>query len=146
MLVYKKLKEKTEEFSVEMKTYGAAALLKKEDTKKYRALLTGKIITLFGRPSYITSDINKLYTYYIGAEYNGNIIVPIVLFFDGGGISFAAPSGFTETGALLGLVMKLRSAVPSSYEMKFAHEKISAEIVMGIKEGIPYYITEYNKR
>lgn len=35
MLVYKKLKEKTEDFSVEMKTYGAAALLKKEDTKKY---------------------------------------------------------------------------------------------------------------
>lgn len=147
MFVYKKAEDITEEFSVKMNRYSVAALLGLEDTKKQRALLTGKLMTLFDRPNVICSDIDALFTYYISTELDGKgiMIVPIIISFDAEGLSIAAPDGFVEKGALFDLAMKIRSTVPSSYEIKCRNEKISADIVMGVKNGIAYYETVYNK-
>lgn len=147
MFVYKKAEDITEEFSVKMNRYSVAALLRLEDTKKQRALLTGKLITLFDRPNVMGSDIDGLFTYYISTELDGKgiMIVPIIISFDAEGLSISAPDGFVEKSALFELAMRIRSTVPGSYEIKCRNEKISADIVMGVKNGIAYYETVYNK-
>lgn len=147
MFVYKKAEDISEEFSVKMNRYSIAALLRLEDTKKQRALLTGKLMTLFDRPNVMCSDIDGLFIYYISTELDGKdiMIVPIIISFDAEGLSISAPDGFVEKGALFDLAMKIRSTVPGSYEIKCRNEKISADIVMGVKNGIAYYETVYNK-
>lgn len=147
MFVYKKAEDITEEFSVKMNRYRVAALLGLEDTKKQRALLTGKLITLFDRPNVMCSDIDGLYTYYISTELDGKgiMIVPVIISFGSEGLLISAPDGFVEKGALFDLAMKIRSTVPGSYEIKCRNERISADIVMGVKNGIAYYETVYNK-
>lgn len=147
MLVYKKAEDIAEVFSVKMKIYSLAALLNREDTKKNRALWTGKLMALFDMPNRITSSIDDLFTYYISTEYGGSCetIVPVIIFFDKEGLFISAPEGFVETGAVLGLVNKIRLTVPAAYEIKCRNERISADIVMGVKNGTAYYDTVYNK-
>ncbi|MCM1054311.1 MAG: hypothetical protein NC394_02205 [Bacteroides sp.] len=147
MLIYKKAEALTEAFSVETDRYSICALLKLKDTKKQRALLTGKLITLFDAPNRLSSDIDSLFDYYISAELEGRnkTAVPIVVSFDRDGIWIAAPRGFTEKGALLGLVMRLRSTIPAAYEIKCRNERIKADITMGVKNGLPYFETLCNR-
>lgn len=148
MFEYKKVTDITDAFSVNMKGYNLPSLLKREDTKKQNALITGKLITLFGGPNRMGTDIDCLYTYYIGMYYEGTdeMVAPIIISFDRNGITISALEGGFGTGSMLDLVSEIRSTIPSSYEIKCTNKKISADIIMGVKNGVAYYETVYNRK
>lgn len=145
---YEKAKIVTDDFSVNMSSYNLVALLKKENTQKQKALITGKLITLFDEPNIKNNYIGNLYTYYIITKLSGGsrVISPLIVSFWENGISILTKRHFHGLGTMFGLVNKICLTIPSNYEMTFKNEKISADIFMGVKNGLAYYETVYNKK
>lgn len=116
------------------------------NSSEYHSLYVGQLMTLFGEADYTTDNNENLTSYVIGAEDKSGNVVYLEAYY---GQSGPAIGGiYTDEKAKAAadeLIELISGAKPTDYELKSIYEDIPATVIMGVKDGKPYYKSEISE-
>lgn len=116
-----------------------AEILELDDDQAFQAVFLGKVKTLFGEPDYSTADMEDLYSYEMIAIDENQTEIPLEIYYGPSGPSIAAPTDEEHEQAVLELAQMIMDAKPSDYEIRCVYEDVGVTVIMGVKQGQPYY-------
>ena len=131
---------KAEPKNLPIGTSWIAGVYSNEYDSKYHSLYIGQLITLFGEADYTTDSNENLTSYTIGAEdKDGNVIYLEAYYGPSGPAIGGVSSDVNVKEAASELIDLIRSAAPTDYRLTSIYEDFPAIVIMGVKNGEPYY-------
>lgn len=107
------------------------------------SLFIGQVIKLFGNPDYMTDDYENAFSCAVSAiDDNGNIIY-LEIYHGASGPAIGGTNDEEARKAAQALAQIIMESEADDYEKEFVYEDIPVKIKMGVKNGIPYYESEF---
>lgn len=98
---------------------------------------------LFGKPDYMTDDYENAFSCAVSAkEEDGNILY-LEIYHGPSGPSIGGARNDNTRKAAQALSQIIMESETVDYEKEFLYEDIPVKIRMGVKNGVPYYDSEF---
>lgn len=116
-----------------------ASITHTPDTQKYQATFLGRCVALFGEPYDVSDNYEALYNYFIIAEDENGNTANLEIYFGSGGPSIGYGESEFEEKAAIALARKLLMTEPVDCEISSTYDDASVRVIMGVKNGEPFY-------
>lgn len=132
--------------SSELFPYGTSKLCSVYDnmSAEYHSLFIGQALALFGEADYTTWNNEDLYSKVVSAEdKDGNVVYLEVYYGPSGpaiGGDIADENAQRAAKALVDYIMQVK---PKDFEYVSVYEDLDVTVRMGVKDGVPYYESEF---
>ena len=116
------------------------------NSSEYHSLYVGQLMSLFGGADYTTDNNEDLISYVIGAEdKSGNVVYLDAYYGQSGPAIGGIYTDDKSKAAADELIELISGAKPKDYELTSVYEDIPATVIMGVKDGKPYYKSEISE-
>lgn len=133
-----------------LQTYGYGGVLRNLYTEEYdtadkHSLFIGQVIALFGEPENRTSDNENLFSKAVSAKDSLGNVLYFEVYYGPSGPAIAGGNGEKEMDQEYRqkvadkLAEYIMAAKPADFEWKSVYGDLDMTIIMGVKNGKPYY-------
>ncbi|MCI8409190.1 MAG: hypothetical protein HFJ09_07985 [Lachnospiraceae bacterium] len=114
-----------------------------EETGKKHSLFIGQVMKLFGNPDYMTDNYEDAFSCAVTAKENNGKILYLEIYHGSSGPAISGARNDDTRKAAQALTQIIMESEAVDYEKEFLYEDIPVKIKMGVKNGVPYYDSEF---
>lgn len=131
--------------SPDLLTNGSSKIRNLYDDKaaEYHSLFVGQVLSRFGEPDYITEDNENLFSKAVSAEDKDGNVIYLDVYYGPSGPAIGGDVRDEESRkAADALAEYIMAAEPKDFEYTSVYEDFGLTVIMGVKNGKPYYISD----
>lgn len=114
-----------------------------EEAGQKHSLFIGQVMKLFGRLDYMTDDYENAFSCAVSAKKDNGDILYLEIYHGPSGPAIGGMKNEDTIKAAQALSQIIMESEAVDYEKEFLYEDIPVKIRMGVKNGVPYYDSEF---